>query len=378
MLLIASSETTLKSSPVRNFLERRVAKHLRIIFSRHGEKPLITRENGRIVVRDISDMSEGLTLASKVFGVASVMRASQVGNDMDTIVHQSVTLGLQKIMPNSTFAVKARRLGTHSFTSKDLENVIGSKILERLADRGVSVDLKRPDTTVYVEVREDCTYVYTERVAGPGGLPYGCQGSVVSLFSGSLDSRLSTWLLMKRGARIIPVYCDEEDDTPRDKVLRWLKQIYSILPVRKPSFIVVPFKDVLGGIYDSTPKDVIPIIRMHSMLIIADCIAQEMKAIGIVTGESLGDSGSMDTIVQASSDLNAPIYRPLVGFERNEIVELAKKASLYDESEYKTTPEVQRVSMQSFVNPIQNIRTQLETALTKKEIVPIAPMPYDE
>jgi adenylyl- and sulfurtransferase ThiI len=114
------------------------------------------------------------------------------------------------------------------------------------------------------------------------------------------------------------------------------------------------------------------------MLIIADRIAQEMKAIGIVTGESLGDSGSMDTIVQASSDLNAPIYRPLVGFERNEIVELAKKASLYDESEYKTTPEVQRVSMQSFVNPIQNIRTQLETALTKKEIVPIAPMPYDE
>jgi thiamine biosynthesis protein ThiI len=388
MLLVASSETTLKSSPVRNLLERRVMKHLRIILSRHGEKPSITRKHGRIVVMNIVDMSGSAVLASKVFGVASVMQAIQTTMDMNTIVDQAVELGLGKIKPDSTFAVKARRLGVHSFTSKDLENMIGSKILEVSAGRGVRVDLKKPETTIYVEVKEDCTYVFTERIEGPGGLPYGCQGSVLSLFSESLNSRLSTWLLMKRGARIIPLYCDGESldrGTSRENVLRWLRQIYSTLPVRKSTLIIVPFKDVLKRLEDAQRPDLVPILKMHAMLMIAGSVVKEMSALGIVTGETLTDLAyDIERFVQVSSGVNTPIYRPVIGLEKDEIKELAKRASLYDESCAYYGSGIQVLSAKITFGVIHDIESSLgmssilETALAMREIVPIVPQEQSE
>jgi len=380
VLLISSSETALKSSPVRNLLERRVGKHIRIIFSRYGETPSIARKYGRIVVSDIADYSRGVALASRIFGVATVMRAIQTSTEMDAIVRQAVTLGLGKMTSNSTFAVKARRLGSHPFTSKDLENQIGSRILEASIGKGVRVELGKPDITIYVEVKEDCTYIYSERVDGPGGLPYGCQGSVLSLFSGSLNSRLSTWLLMKRGARIIPLYCDGDDldnRASREYVLYRLRQIYSILPVRKPSLIVVPFKEVLRSIRESERSDLMPYLKMRAMLKVANRLVDEMKALGIVTGETLVDSpDDMDRLVKSSSGLTTPIYRPVVGFERSEIEELAKKASLSDMSSVPEVPKTRDLASQTS-NELDNIESSLgigsilDAALAKRALIPI-------
>jgi len=382
VLLISSSETALKSNPVRNLLERRIAKHIRIIFSRHGETPSIARKYGRIAITDIADYSRGAALASRVFGVATVMRAIQTSTEMNAIVTQAVALGLEKIKPNRTFAVKARRLGSHPFTSKDLENQIGSKILEGSAEKGVRVDLGKPDTTIYVEVKEDSAYVYSERIDGPGGLPYGCQGSVLSLFSGSLNSRLSTWLMMKRGARIIPLYCDGDDpdnQASKEHVLYWLKQIYSILPVRKVSLIVVPFKEVLRSIRESDRSDLMPYLKMRAMLKVANRLANEMKALGVVTGETLvGSSTDMDRLVKSSSGLTTPVYRPVVGLERSEIEELAKNASLSDLSSLPEVPETKgSVSQTSHgfdeIESSLGMDSILDAALAKRVLIPIIP-----
>jgi thiamine biosynthesis protein ThiI len=388
MLLVAPSETTLKSNPVRNLLERRVMKHLRVILSRHGEKPSITRKHGRIVVTDIADISKSVVLASKVFGVASVMQAIQTTTDLNMVVERAVALGLEKIKPGNSFAVKARRLGTHLFTSKDLENMIGSKILEKSAGRGIKVDLKKPDTTIYVEVKEDCTYLYTERFDGPGGLPYGCQGSVLSLFSGSLNSRLSTWLLMKRGARIIPLYCDEEsvdNGTSREFVLGWLRRIYSTLPVRKATLIVVPFKDVLKRLEDARRPDLVPILRMHAMLMVAESVVKEMGALGIVTGEILtGSVYDMERVVQVSSGISTPIYRPIIGLEKDEIKELAKRASIHDESCVSYDLGSQGLSAEITFDIIHDIESSLgissilESALARRKMISILPQEQSE
>ena len=329
LLLISSSETTLKSTPVRNFLERRVAKHLRIVLSRHGEEPSISRKHGRIVVTNLKDMSRSVASASRVFGVASVIRAVETSTERNAIVDQAVCIGIERIKPGS-FAVRARRLGDHEFTSKELENIIGSRILEAVG-RSAIVNLSKPDTTVYVEVKEDCTYVYTQRIEGPGGLPYGCQGSVVSLFSGSPNSCVSTWLLMKRGARIIPMYFEEgfNDDTAKDSAIRWLRLIHSTLPARKVTLVVVPFKEVLEGINRCGQPGLSKVLRQRAMLMAADNVAQEMSALGIVTGDALsGHRHDMERLVLSSLGVSTPIYRPLAGLQKDEILEFGKKSQV--------------------------------------------------
>jgi len=333
LLLISSSETTLKSTPVRNFLERRVAKHLRIVLSRHGEEPSISRKHGRIVVTNLKDMSRSVVSASRVFGVASVIRAVETSTERNAIVDQAVCIGIERIKQGS-FAVRARRLGDHEFTSKELENIIGSRILEAVGRRAI-VNLSKPDTTVYVEVKEDCTYVYTQRIEGPGGLPYGCQGSVVSLFSGSPNSCVSTWLLMKRGARIIPMYFEEgfNDDTAKDSAIRWLRLIHSTLPARKVTLVVVPFKEVLEGINRCGQPGLSKVLRQRAMLMAADNVAQEMSALGIVTGDALsGHRHDMERLVLSSLGVSTPIYRPLAGLQKDEILEFGKKSPVCNHS----------------------------------------------
>lgn len=381
VLLVASSETTLKSSPVRNLLERSLGKHLRIVLSRYGETPSVERRHGRIVVSGIRDISRSLLLVCQIFGVALAIRAVQVESELGKIVDRAVALGLERIGPNSTFAVKARRVGTHPFTSKELENVIGSRILEASSDRGVTVNLTTPKTTIFVEVKDDCAYVYTERVQGPGGLPYGCQGSIVSLFSGSLSSRVSAWQMMKRGARVIPLYFDEENseiDQFNEGFLKWLRQIYSRLPVRRPTAIVLPFGDVMKRMNNVGERDLVSILKMRAMLLGADRVAKEMKALGIVTGETLVNSvHSMNGIIWASYGVNTPIYRPLIAFENEEISELAKKASLEDEDQVCSSraPSTMKLSSDVMLQAESSlgIGVLLETAVAKRRKIPIMP-----
>ena len=377
LLLISSSETTLKSTPVRNFLERRVAKHLRIVLSRHGEEPSISRKHGRIVVTNLKDMSRSVASASRVFGVASVIRAVETSTERNAIVDQAVCIGIERIKQGS-FAVRARRLGDHEFTSKELENIIGSRILEAVGRRAI-VNLSKPDTTVYVEVKEDCTYVYTQRIEGPGGLPYGCQGSVVSLFSGSPNSCVSTWLLMKRGARIIPMYFEEgfNDDTAKDSAIRWLRLIHSTLPARKVTLVVVPFKEVLEGINRCGQPGLSKVLRQRAMLMAADNVAQEMSALGIVTGDALaGHRHDMERLVLSSLGVSTPIYRPLAGLQKDEILEFGKKSPVCNYS-YSGEGESSFIEMsldlQHELELSSDTVTLLKSALASRQTVELLP-----
>jgi thiamine biosynthesis protein ThiI len=212
-----------------------------------------------------------------------------------------------------------------------LENAIGSKILEAVG-RETIVNLSRPDTTIFVEAKEDCTYVYTQKIGGPGGLPYGCQGSVVSLFSGSPNSCVSTWLLMKRGARIIPMYFEEGiSDSAKDSAIRWLRFIHSTLPARKAHLVVVPFKEVLESINRCGQPGFSRVLRQRAMLMAADNMAQEMSALGIVTGDALsGHRHDMERLFFFSLGVSTPIYRPLAGLQKDEIAEFGKSSPVCD------------------------------------------------
>ena len=377
LLLISSSETTLKSTPVRNFLERKVAKHLRIVLSRHGEEPSISRKHGRIVVTNLKDMSHSVRSASRVFGVASVIRAVETSTERDAIIDQAVCIGIERITPGS-FAVRARRLGDHEFTSKELENIIGSRILEAVGRKTI-VNLRKPDTTVYVEVKEDCTYVYTQRIEGPGGLPYGCQGSVVSLFSGSPNSCVSTWLLMKRGARIIPMYFEEgcDDDTSKDSAIRWLRLIHSTLPARKATLVVVPFKEVLEGINRCGQPGLSKVLRQRAMLMAADNAAQEMSALGIVTGDALsGHRHDMERLVLSSLGVSTPIYRPLAGLEKDEILEFGKKSPVCDyfgSGECESSFIEKSLDLQHELELSSDTVSLLKSALASRQTVELPP-----
>jgi thiamine biosynthesis protein ThiI len=184
---------------------------------------------------------------------------------------------------------------------------------------------------------------------------------------------------MKRGARIIPVYCDGEDFDRTDSkknAIEWLEKIYVNLPVRKTRLILIPFKDVLRHIENFGPPDDAQVLKIHAILKIGDMLAKGMKAMGLVTGETLADS-DMENLVKTSLDVKTPIFRPLLGFEKNEIDELAKKASLNNEPNSQVTPETGTSpttiprSLHE-MEALSGMSSILETALANRETVPIA------
>jgi thiamine biosynthesis protein ThiI len=206
--LVAYNEIALKSSRVRSRLERLLARQIEGHLRRRGfHDSRAHRRFGRIYVEGIT--AEQAEIVSNVFGVASVMPAVRTDSDINSVLNLATEIASDRILDGQSFAVRPKVVGDHAYSSRDLAIEAGSRILEANSGRGVHVNLSAPDTTIYIEVRDRDAFVYTEIVKGVLGLPYGSQGRLVSLFSGGIDSPVATWLVMKRGAEVLPLLMDQ-------------------------------------------------------------------------------------------------------------------------------------------------------------------------
>ena len=200
-LLVRYGELALKSPPVRREFESTLRRNILEQFLRDGLAGRIRSDRGHLYV-ETEDGERGARLLRRVFGVTSVSAVEEVPSDPTVIASRLLDLSDRRLRPGSRFAVRARRTGQHPFTSQELAGNLGGAVLDRFADRGLKVDLEHPEVELFVEVRGPRTYLYFDRKDGPGGLPLGVAGRLVSLVDGPRGA-LGAFLMMKRGCRVV-------------------------------------------------------------------------------------------------------------------------------------------------------------------------------
>lgn len=201
VILVRYAEVGLKSTGVRRYFESILIDNMLTALASHGLEALVTSEQGRIYVTT-DRIVDALPIIRRVFGVASVSPALVGDSAMEEMQRLAAEYARQVLKEGQSFAVKARREGNHPYKSMDVGREVGSAIFLANEDKGVRVDLTRPDVTFYVEVREKKAYLFSEYLSGPGGLPMGSQGKAVAVVEDERDA-LAAWMLMKRGCRVI-------------------------------------------------------------------------------------------------------------------------------------------------------------------------------
>lgn len=219
LLLVRYGELALKSAPVRREFEGALRRNLLDQLVEAGVEGRVRTDHGHLYV-EADQVDPALRLVARVFGVTSVSVVHEIPTDRATITAQLLELAEPRLVPGASFAVRARRTGQHPFTSQELARDLGGDVLDRFADRHLRVDLEHPDVELFVEVRGPRTYLYFDRVAGPGGLPLGVAGHLVALVD-SPRGALGAWLMMKRGCRVGVIVTPGGERFARDVLVRY-------------------------------------------------------------------------------------------------------------------------------------------------------------
>lgn len=235
-----------------------------------------------------------------------------------------------------TFVVRARRAEKQfPMTSLDIERQLGAELLDRAAERGESlrVRLEGADVTCRVELLRPTSFVYGMREQGPGGLPVGSSGVLVSLLSSGFDSPVASWQMLRRGARMVFVHFHGYPLTDRSSA-EHVRDLVALLSRSQPEsrLYLVPFGFAQQEIITACPRDLRMVAYRRLMMRIACAVAEREKALGVVTGESLGQvaSQTLQNLAVIDEAASLPVYRPLIGTNKEEIVEMARRLGTYD------------------------------------------------
>jgi len=332
-ILVAYGELALKSSYVRRRLEALLARQIGFVLRRNGfEGRRVLRRFGRLYVEGVP--AEAADDVADVFGVVSTMPALRTSSDIESVVNLSVDVAHETISEGHSFAVRPKVVGEHTYSSHDLAVRVGSTVLEDLSGKGICVDLDDPDVTLYIEVRDRDTFVYTRIVDGVGGLPYGSQGRLVSLFSGGIDSPVATWLMMKRGAAVIPLFMDQRPyvgDSYVDRARRAFTAVGRHVPSGDFAMHVAPMGEVMRRVMEAPVPSLRCLLCKRSMYRIAAAFSVRKRALGMVTGESLGQvaSQTLANLYVLDAAVDVPVIRPLIGLDKVEIEEIGRRIGTY-------------------------------------------------
>ncbi len=329
--LIAYSEILLKSDPVRRNLENMLVKQIK---TRLKMENLafngVSKEGGRIYVFG-GDPEKNSKTASRVLGVDFSAPAIKTSTNLQSLIEASLRLGEEVLGENESFAVDARRVGVHPYTSKELETKIGAEILRRFKEKGLKVNLENPDKTIFVEVREKNAYVYSKIFRGWGGLPVGSQGRVVVLLGNKAKTTLAGWLMMKRGVFPLPLYLSQNDDVKND--FRFAEDLSKYIPYEGFNVYVAKLKDFSKALPKNEDPKLYSILQQRLAVRVACGLAKKREALGVVVGLTLDPKPTnvlrLLSYIEEVSTL--PIFYPLIGFEDFEVNELKTKLGFHDD-----------------------------------------------
>lgn len=287
--------------------------------------------DSRVYVSDAADMEEAVRRVTKVFGVHSVCRAIEMEkDDFNALCEMGVTLLKEH---TGSFRVSARRSDKRYPLDSPAINVeMGAYILERRPD--LHVDVKKPDVVLSVEIR-DMAYLYTHPIPAVGGMPVGSNGKATLLLSGGIDSPVAGWMIAKRGVSVNAVHFYSfpyTSERAKEKVLDLARILSeSLCGIRVH---VVPFTDIQMQIHEKCHEDYTTIIMRRYMMRIANAIARREHSQALITGESIGQVASQTMHALSCTDAVAdiPVFRPLIGFDKSEIIDIANRIGTFETS----------------------------------------------
>ena len=214
----------------------------------------------------------------------------------------------------------------------EINTQIGGILLDAYPD--MRVDVHKPDIMLHIEIR-DKIYLYSEIIPGPGGMPVGTGGKAMLLLSGGIDSPVAGYMVAKRGVKIDAVYFHAPPYTSERAKQKVVDLAKKVAQYTGPIYLhVINFTDIQMCIYDKCPHDELTIIMRRYMMRIAEHIAKETECLGLITGESIGQvaSQTMQSLAVTNEVCELPVYRPLIGFDKMEIVEISEKIDTYETS----------------------------------------------
>jgi len=331
-VLVRHGDVGIKSRPVQARMEARLAENLRAQLDARGISGDVEREYGRLVVH-ADDVDAATTAATETFGVVSASPAVVVDPTLDAI-EAALAAAARARYDGGTFGVDARRAGDHDFDSRDIGREGGQAVWNAVEDDfEPEVDLDDPDVTFSVECRQERAFVFLEARAGPGGLPLGTQDPLVALVSGGIDSPVAAWLAMKRGAPVVPVYLELGPYGGPDHEARAVETVRALArwaPDHDMTVRRVPVGDALERLDDAVGNTRMLSFRRF-MYRVAERVADDVGAVGVVTGEAVGQKSSQTTANMAAvaRATELPIHRPLLAWDKQEIIAKARELDTY-------------------------------------------------
>ena len=319
----------------RYIFEDRLCDQIRYALRRCDGEFEVTKSQGRIYVNALSafDFDETVENLKTVFGISGICPVVKVEDCGFEKLCEEVVSYMDRVYPDKhmTFKVEARRARkNYPKNSMEMNCDIGEAVLNAFPE--IRVDVHKPDIMLHIEIRE-MIYIYSLVIAGPGGLPIGTNGKGMLLLSGGIDSPVAGYMIAKRGVKIDAVYFHAPpytSDRAKQKVVDLAKYVARFSgPIR---LHVINFTDIQLYIYDKCPHDELTIIMRRYMMRIAEHLALESGCLGLITGESIGQvaSQTMQSLMATNDVCTLPVYRPLIGFDKQEIVTVSEQIHTYE------------------------------------------------
>ena len=335
IILLKLGEIVLKGLNRRSF-EQKLMGNIKRRLERIGNFRTYLMQSTAYIepVDDTSDMDAAFEAMTKVFGIASVNRAAGCEKEPRKIAELAVSYLRDDMLSAGSFKVECKRSDKRfPMTSIELAQFVGGELAE--AYPGCAVDVHEPELTVHVEIRDLAAYVHAAPTPGAGGMPVGCNGVGVTLLSGGIDSPVSTYMIAKRGVRLIPVHFFSFPYTS-EQAKQKVVELAELLTVYCGAMTieVVPFTHIQEEIRAKCPEEYFTLIMRRFMMRIAQRIAEANGAKAIVTGENLGQvaSQTMEAMASTQAVTELPVLQPLIGMDKEEIVRLARRIGTFDTS----------------------------------------------
>ncbi|NLC11231.1 MAG: tRNA 4-thiouridine(8) synthase ThiI [Firmicutes bacterium] len=372
-LLVRYGELGLKGKN-RRFFEKTLGQNIKSTLLDLQDFKMSYQHRRLIIEINEELLQEALDRLSKVFGIASLSRVWTTPLDLELIKEQALLL-LKKTLPRGgSFKVQTRRANKKfSYNTYEMNSELGAHLL-RNTD-GYFVDVHEPDATINVEIREQEAFLYSSSLPGAGGLPVGVTGKGLLLLSGGIDSPVAGWMAMKRGVSLEALHFHSPPFTgegAREKVLDLCRQLK---PYGGPEKLhLAPFTKIQKAIYSHCPKDYGVILMRRMMMRVATRLSARQKAQALFTGESLGQvaSQTMESLAVVEEAAGLPIFRPLLGMDKIEIVNMAQKIGTFPIS---TRPYEDCCTL--FLPPHPVTRPRLESALEAEKKLPVEELVED-
>ena len=304
--------------------------------SRHNYQYALLRNIERVVKVSHYDFEGGvlyldvegdISRLGKVFGIAKYYVVEEHELKSLDEVAKLVEEKFRDKVKGKTFAVRVRRVGEHNFTSVEAAKVIGSA----LYPYSKGVDLENPEVEVKVDIRYNRVLLKLEEREGPKGLPVGTSGTTISLVSGGFDSAVASWLMMKRGAKVVALNFALGGKTHLEAVKKVVKKLEEWSSGHGIPLYVVPGEKILPKLAN-VKESIRVVVLKRVMYKTAEALAEKIGAYSITTGESLSQvsSQTMANLYATNYGINVPVFRPLIGFDKDEIMDLARKIGTYE------------------------------------------------